>query len=61
MYQIYQRGNLIIVFNSTDADIVFEVPDSIKNGVHYCINCGDEIEIQDKLELYPYGFYIIEI
>lgn len=61
MYQIYQRGNLIIVFNSTDADIVFEVPDSIKNSVHYCINCGDEIEIQDKLELYPYGFYIIEI
>lgn len=59
-YQIYERGNLVIIFNTTDNDIYIPLPDSIKNGVHYCINCGDEIEFEDKVELYPYGFYIIE-
>ena len=59
-YQIYERGNLVIIFNTTDNDIYIPLPDSIKDGVHYCINCGDEIEFEDKVELYPYGFYIIE-
>ena len=59
-YQIYERGNLVIIFNTTDNDIFIPLPDSIKDGVHYCINCGDEIEFEDKVELYPYGFYIIE-
>lgn len=59
-YQIYERGNITIIFNTTDTDIFIPLPESIKNGVHYCINCGDEIEFEDKIELYPYGFYIIE-
>lgn len=59
-YQIYERGNIIIIFNTTEKDIKIPLPDSIKNGVHYCINCGDEIEFDDFVELYPYGFYIIE-
>ncbi len=61
MYQIYKRGNVIIIFNPTETDIVIDVPDCLKNSTHYCINCGDEIEIEEKLELYPYGFYLIEI
>lgn len=59
-YQIYERGNIIIIFNTTEKDINIPLPDSIKNGVHYCINCGDEVEFDDFVELYPYGFYIIE-
>jgi hypothetical protein len=59
-YQIYERGNIIIIFNTTEKDINIPLPDSIKNGVHYCINCGDEIEFENSVELYPYGFYIIE-
>lgn len=60
-YQIYKRGNLLIIFNISDFDISIDTPDCVKNGVHFCINCGDEIEVGEKLELYPYGFYIIEI
>ena len=59
-YQIYERGNIIIIFNITEKDINIPLPDSIKNGVHYCINCGDEVEFENSVELYPYGFYIIE-
>ena len=59
-YQIYELGNIIIIFNTTEKDINIPLPDSIKNGVHYCINCGDEIEFDNFVELYPYGFYIIE-
>lgn len=61
MYQIYKRGNIIIIFNTTDVDITFDVPSVLKDGTFYCINCGDEINIKDRLELYPYGFYLIEI
>ena len=59
-YQIYERGNIVIIFNTTEVDINIPLPDSIKGGVHYCINCGDEVEFADTVELYPYGFYIIE-
>ena len=59
-YQIYELGNIIIIFNTIEVDINIPLPDSIKNGVHYCINCGDEIEFDNFVELYPYGFYIIE-
>lgn len=60
-YQIYKRGNVIIILNTSDFDISVKVPDIIKDGVHYCINCGDDVEIEDTLDIYPYGFYIIEI
>lgn len=59
-YQIYERGNIVIIFNTTEVDINIPLPDSIKGGVHYCINCGDEVEFDNTVELYPYGFYIIE-
>lgn len=59
-YQIYERGNIIIIFNTTDVDINIPLPDDIKNGTHYCINCGDEVDFQETVELYPYGFYLIE-
>lgn len=59
-YQIYERGDIIIIFNTTDADINIPLPDSLREGVHYCINCSDDVEFTDTVELYPYGFYIIE-
>lgn len=59
-YQIYERGNIIIIFNTTEIDIKVELPEEIKNSVHYCINCGDEVEFEEYCELYPYGFYLIE-
>ncbi len=61
MYQIYKRGNIVMIFNTTEADIVVDVPEILQNSTHYCINCGDEIDIEEKLELYPYGFYLLEI
>ena len=59
-YQIFERGNIIIIFNITDADIKINLPKCMQNKTLYCINCGDEIEIEDSIELYPYGFYIFE-
>lgn len=59
-YQIYERGDIIIIFNTTDADIKIPLPDSLKNRVYYCINCSDEVKFTDTAELYPYGFYLIE-
>ena len=59
-YQIYERGNIVIIFNTTEMDIFVPLPDDIKNNTHYCINCGDEVEFEESAELYPYGFYLIE-
>ena len=59
-HQIYERGNIIIVFNVTEMDITIKLPELLKNKTLYCINCGDEIELNDTVELYPYGFYIFE-
>lgn len=61
IYQIYKRGNVIIIFNTTETDIIVDVPQVLKHSTHYCINCSDEIDIDEQLELYPYGFYLIEI
>ena len=59
-YQVYERGNIVIIFNTTEMDISVPLPEDIKNSTHYCINCGDEVLFEESAELYPYGFYLIE-
>ena len=59
-YQVYERGNIVIIFNTTEMDIFVPLPEDIKNSTHYCINCGDEVLFEESAELYPYGFYLIE-
>lgn len=60
-YSIYKRGNIIIMLNTSEFDISIPSIDLLKNKKVFCINCSDEIEIKDFIELYPYGFYILEL
>ena len=59
-HQIYERGNIIIIFNVTETDITILLPEEMRNKTYYCINCGDELAFEKTIELYPYGFYILE-
>ena len=59
-YQIYERGNIIIIFNVTETDITIPLPNEMRNKTYYCVNCGDELDFEKSIELYPYGFYVLE-
>ena len=58
-YSIYQRSNLLIILNHLDVDLKITLPENYQNQVLYCVNCGDELEVEKDVELYPYGFYLL--
>ncbi len=53
-------SNIYLIINSLNKDNKIEVSTDLKGKTVYCINCGDEMDILDDVELYPYGFYLIE-
>ena len=59
-YNIYKRHNVYMILNLSDIDINIPLPSALTNSTHYCINCNDDIELEDYVELYPFGFYLIE-
>lgn len=52
--------NIYLILNGKDTDQEIIVPVDIQNKTVYCINCGDEIDLEESVELYPDGFYLIE-
>lgn len=60
MYQIYQYDKIYLIINTTNTNLSITLPTIIQDQVVYCVNCNDEIKVDKQLEIYPYGFYILE-
>jgi hypothetical protein len=60
-YSIILLDNIYLIINKLDVDIEIKILNYLNNkDKYFCLNCGDEIKLTDSLELYPYGFYILE-
>ena len=59
-YEIYKANNIYIICNISDIDLNIPLPKELQQKTTYCVNCNDDVDLEDKVELYPYGFYILE-
>ena len=61
MNMIYIINNYYLILNISDIDLNISLPNELINKKAFCINCNEELELKNTIELYPYGFMILEI
>ena len=60
-YLIYQFDKSYLIINTLDFDIDITLPEKIKNTKAFCINCNEELQLENKVSIYPYGFMLLTL
>lgn len=60
-YIIYLLNDTYLIINITNLDININLPSSLINKKVNCINCNESYILEDKIKLYPYGFYLFKL
>ena len=57
---IFKKNNLLFIFNDENYDCEIELPNEYCNTTLHCLNCNEEINVLNSLNVPAKTFYIIE-
>ena len=57
---LYTIDNLLFIINNNNYTINILLPDGYRNQNLYCLNCSDEMDLNDDIDVFSYSFYILE-
>lgn len=59
LFSIYQKGKMLIILNPLDKEQTIPLPTSDQNRKCFCVNCNDEMMLEQSLWISEYSFYLL--